>query len=186
MDLIANIRSFLHRKPRELIVPGDVAATLANCGGSVAKAEQFPEVMNFFGRELIRQYPALLGEGQVDCFVSVTSDGLVLTTHLAYLTATHLACVQLVNGLLKLDRHHLVAKERAVLVLDECRNFIRLNEAMTVLMNHKVNVTAVACVENSTGVTDLSFLARVPILALHTCTHAEENTRARLVPQRVH
>lgn len=186
MDLIANIRSFLHRKPRELIVPGDIPATLANCGGSVAQAEQFPEVMNFFARELTRQYPALLGEGVVDCFVSVTTDGLVLTTHLAYLGGTHLACVQLASGLLRLDRHHLVAKERVVLVLDECRNFIRLNEAMTIVMNHKVNVTAVACVMNSTGVTDLSFLAKVPILALHTCTHAEEPNRSRLVPQRVH
>ena len=185
MDIIANLRSFLHRKPRELIAPGDIAATIANCGGSVAQAEQFPEVMNFFARELIRQYPLLLGEGQVDCFVSATTDGLVLTSHLAYLSGSHLACVQVVDGISKLERHHVVAKERTVLVLDECKNFIRLNEVLTLLVNHKVHVTAVACVVNSTGVTDLSFLVKVPILALHTCTHPEQG-RPRLVPQRVH
>ena len=185
MDIIANLRSFLHRKPRDLIAPGDIAATIANCGGSVAQAEQFPEVMNFFARELIRQHPTLLGEGHVDCFVSATTDGLVLTSQLAHLAGSHLAGIRIVDGVCKLDRHHLVPKEKTVLVLDECRNFIRLNEALSILVSHKVNVTAVACVVNSTGVTELSFMVKVPILALHTSTQNEQS-RTRLVPQRVH
>ena len=186
MDIIANLRSFLHRKPRELIAPGDITATIANCGGSVALAEQFPEVMNFFARELIRQHPAVLGEGHVDCFVAATADGLVLTSHMAHLTGSHLACIQVEDGVSKLDRHQLVPKEKAVLVLDECKNFIRLNEALTILVNHKVNVTAVACVVNSTGVTELSFLVKVPIFALHTCVRQADQQKARLVPQRTH
>ena len=186
MDIIANLRSFLHRKPRELIMPGDIPATIANCGGSVAQAEQFPDVMNFFARELIRQHPTVLGEDHVDCFVAATTDGLVLTSHLAHLTGSHLACIRVEDGISKLDRHHLVPKERAVLVLDECKNFVRLNEALTILVNAKVNVTAVACVVNSTGVTELSFLVKVPIFALHTAMHQAEQQRSRLVPQRAH
>ena len=167
MDLISNIRSFLHRKPRELIAAGDIAATIANCGGTVAQAEQFPTVMDFFARELIRQHPDVLEEGKVGCFVSASPEGLVLTSHLAHLAGAHLASIRIEDGVSKLDRHHLVPKENVVLVLDECKNFIRLNEAMTILVNNKVQVTAVVCVVNASGVSELSFLVHVPILALH-------------------
>jgi len=168
MDLISNLRSFLHLKPKELIVPGDIPATLANCGGSVGAAEQFPGVMDFFARELMRLYPIHLGEGKAGCMVAAASpEALVLTSHMAYLSGARFAAVQVVDGVPKLPRHHLLPKEKVVLVTDECRNFIRLNEAMAALAAHKVQVTAVACVVNSTGRTEFSFLERVPILSLY-------------------
>ena len=167
MNLIDNIRSFLHLKPKELIVPGNVAATIANCGGSVGGTEQFPEVTDFFARELIRLHPEILGEGKVNCMVAASPDGTVLATHLAHLSGARFASVQLHHGLPKFDRHHLVPKENVVLVLDECRNFISLNDAMALLVHHKVHVTAVACVLNSSGRQEFSFMTRVPILALH-------------------
>ena len=168
MDLISNLRSFLHLKPKELIVPGDIAATLANCGGTVGQAEQFPGVMDFLIRELMRLYPAQLGEGKAGCMVAAASpEALVLTSHLAYLSGSRFAAVQVVDGIPKLPRHHLIPKEKVVLVIDECRNFIRLNEAMAALAPLKVQVTAVACIVNATGRNDFSFLERVPIFSLY-------------------
>ena len=168
MDLISNLRSFLHLKPRELIVPGDIPATLANCGGSVGAAEQFPGVMDFFARELMRLYPTYLGEGKTGCMIAAASpDALVLTSHIAYLSGSRFAAIQVLEGVPKMTRHHLLPKEKVVLVIDECKNFIRLNEAMAALAPHKVQVTAVACVVNSTGRNEFSFLERVPILSLH-------------------
>ena len=168
MDLLSNLRSFLHLKPKEIIVPGDIPATLANCGGSVAGAEQFPGVTDFFARELMRLHPALLGEGRAACMVAAaTPEGIVLTSHLAYLSGARFAAVQVVEGAPKLSRHHLLPKEKVVLVIDECKNFIRLNEAMAALTPHKVQVTAVACIVNSTGRNEFSFLERVPILSLY-------------------
>lgn len=177
MDLISNLRSLLHRKPTELIAPGDIPATITNCGGTVAQAEQFPPVMDFFARELIRQHPDVLAEGKIGCFVSASPEGLVLTSHLAHLAGAHLASIRIENGVSKLDRHHLVPKEKVVLVLDEIKNFIRLNEAMTILVNQKVQVTAVACVVNSSGVSELSFVVKVPIIALHF--ENQESRRSR-------
>ena len=168
MDLLSNLRSFLHLKPKEIIVPGDIPATLANCGGSVAGAEQFPGVTDFFARELMRLHPAQLGEGRSGCIVAAASpEGLVLASHMAYLSAARFAAVQVVEGVPKLTRHTLLPKEKVVLVIDECRNFIRLNEAMAALAPHKVQVTAVACIVNSTGRNEFSFLERVPILSLY-------------------
>jgi len=168
MDFLSNLRALLQRKPKELIVPGDIPATLANCGGSVAAAEQFPGVMDFFARELMRLYPEQLGEKKADCIVAATSpDAFVLAFHLSYLVGARFAAIQVLDGVPKMIRHHLAPKERVVLVIDECRNFIRLNEAMSALALHKVQVTAVACVVNSTGRPEFSFLERVPILALH-------------------
>lgn len=168
MDLISNLRSFLHLKPKELIVPGDVLATIANCGGTVGQVEQFPGVMDYLARELMRLHPEQLGEGKAGCMVAAASpDALVLTSHLAYLSGSRFASVQILDGVPKLNRHHLIPKEKVVLVIDECKNFIRLNEAMAALAPHKVQVTAVVCVVNSTGRNEFSFLERVPILALH-------------------
>jgi hypothetical protein len=168
MDLISNLRSFLHMKPRELVVPGDAAATLANCGGSVALAEQFPPIVDHFARELMRLHPEFLGEKAASCMVAAaTPEAIVLASHLAYLAGTRYAAVQVVDGVPKLARHHLIAHEKVALVIDECNNFIRLNEAMAALSAHKVQVTAVACIVNSTDRTDFSFLDRVPILSLH-------------------
>ena len=168
MDLLSNLRSFLHLKPRELIVPGDIPATLANCGGNVGAAEQFPGVTDFIARELMRRFPEQLGEGKTGCMIAAACpDSLVLTSHLAYLSNARFASVQVIEGVPKMTRHHLIPKEKVVLVIDECRNFIRLNEAMAALAPHKVQVTAVACVVNSTGRNEFSFLERVPILALH-------------------
>jgi hypothetical protein len=182
MDLISHLRSFLHRKPREIIVPGNIPATLANCGGSVAQAEQFAEVMDFFARELIRLYPGTLGEGRVGCFVSAAPDGLVLTSHLAHLSGARLAAVHHEHGEARLHRHTLMPKENVVLVLDDCEGFVRLNEAMNILVHHAVHVTAVACVVNSSGRSEFSFLHRVPILALHTVANEEMvPARGRLV-----
>ena len=173
MDLISNLRSFLHLKPKELIVPGDIPATIANCGGSVGAAEQFPGVTDFFARELMRLFPAQLGEGKAGCMVAAASpEGLVLTSHLAYLSGARFAAVQVVESVPKLTRHHLLPKEKVVLVIDECKNFIRLNEAMAALAAYKVQVTGVACVVNSTGRNEFSFLDRVPILALYHGTLA--------------
>jgi hypothetical protein len=168
MDLISNLRSFLHLKPKELIVPGNIAATIANCGGSVAQAEQFPGVTDFLARELMRIFPAQLGEGKVGCMVAVSCpESAVLASHLAYLAGTRFASVQIQDGAAKMDRHQLIPKEKVVLVIDECRNFIRLNEAMSALAPFKVHVEAVACVVNSTGRNDFSFLERVPIVSLY-------------------
>ena len=168
MDILSNLRSLLHLKPKELIVPGDIPATLTNCGGSVSAAEQFPGVIDFFARELMRLYPAQLGEGTAACMVAATTpEALVLTSHLAYLSGARFAAVQVMESIPKLPRHHLLPKEKVVLVIDECRNFIRLNEAMAALAPHKVQVTAVACVVNSTGRNEFSFLERVPILSLY-------------------
>lgn len=168
MDLLSNLRSLLHLKPKELIVPGDIPATLANCGGSVAAAEQFPGVMDFFARELVRLYPDQLDEGKADCMVAATSpDSTALAFHLAYLSGTRFAAIQVLAGVPKMVRHHLVPKEKIVLVIDEVRNFIQLNEAMSALAQHKVHVAAVACVVNTTGRHEFSFLERVPILSLH-------------------
>ncbi|MDD5350872.1 MAG: hypothetical protein PHQ12_11740 [Chthoniobacteraceae bacterium] len=168
MDLLSNLRALLHLKPRELIVPGDIPATLTNCGGSVAAAEQFPGVMDFFARELMRLYPDQLDEGKADCMVAATCpESMALAFHLAYLAGSRFASIQVLDGVPKMTRHHLVPKEKVVLVIDECRNFIRLNEAMAALALHKVHVTAVACVVNSTGRHEFSFLERVPILSLH-------------------
>ena len=168
MDLLSNLRSFLHLKPKELIVPGDIPLTLANCGGSVAAAEQFPGVTDFFARELMRLFPAQIGEGKAGCMVAAASpEGLVLTSHLAYLSGSRFASVHVVDGVPKLTRHHLLPKEKVVLVIDECKNFIRLNEAMAALAQHKVQVTAIVCIVNSTGRNEFSFLERVPILALY-------------------
>jgi len=168
MPLLSNLRAFLQLKPKELIVPGDIPATLANCGGSVAAAEQFPGVMDFFARELMRLFPNQLGEKKVDCMVAATSpDAMALAFHLAYLSGARFAAIQMQDGVPKMVRHQLVPKERVVLVADECRNFIRLNEAMAALAVQKVQVTAVACVVNSTDRQEFSFLERVPILALH-------------------
>ena len=168
MDLLSNLRALLHLKPRELIVPGDIPATLANCGGSVAAAEQFPGVMDFFARELMRLYPDQLDEGKADCMVAAACpDAMALTFHMAYLTGSRFAAIQVLEGVPKMTRHHLVPKEKVVLVIDECRNFIRLNEAMAALAVHKVQVTAIACVVNSTGRHEFSFLDRVPILSLY-------------------
>lgn len=168
MDLISNLRSFLHLKPKELIKPSDIPATLANCGGSVAAAEQFPGVMDFFARELMRLYPEQLGEGKADCMIAAACpDSLVLTCHLAHLAGTRFGSIQVVEGVPKMTRHHVVPKEKVVLVIDECKNFIPLNEAMAALAAHKVQVTAVACVVNSTGRNEFSFLERVPILSLY-------------------
>ena len=168
MDLISNLRSFLHLKPKELIVPGNIPATLANCGGSVGGAEQFPGVMDFFARELMRLYPSQLGEGKAGCMVAAASpEALVLTSHIAYLSSSRFAAVQVVDGVPRMIRHHLLPKEKVVLVIDECRNFIRLNEAMAALAPYKVQVTAVACVVNATGRNEFSFLERVPILSLY-------------------
>ncbi len=173
MDLISNLRSLLHLKPKELIVPGDIPATLTNCGGGVAGAEQFPEVMDYLARELMRVFPEQLGEGKVDCMVAAACpESMVLTTHLAHLTGTRFAAIQVVEGVPKLPRHHLVPKEKVVLVIDECKNFIPLNEAMAALSPHKVQVAAVVCVVNSTGRTEFSFLERVPILSLYHGTLA--------------
>ena len=168
MNLIENLRSFLHLKPKELIVAGDIAATIANCGGSVGGTEQFPEVTDYFARELVRLYPELLGEGKVNCVVAASPDGVVLASHLAHLSAARFASVQLQNGVPRFDRHHLVPKENVVLVLDDCKNFIALNDAMAILVHHKVHVTAVACVLNTSGRSEFSFMTRVPILALHS------------------
>jgi len=168
MDLISNLRSLLHLKPRQLIVPGDIPATLANCGGTVGEAEQFPGVMDFFARELMRLYPDQLGEGKADCMVAAACpEAMVLASHLAYLAGSRFASIQVLEGVPKMTRHHLVPKERVVLVIDECKNFIRLNEAMAALSLHKVQVTAVACVVNSTGRNEFSFLERVPIFSLY-------------------
>lgn len=170
MDLISNIRSLLHLKPKELIIPGDIAATLANCGGSVGAAEQFPGVTDFLVRELMRLYPSQLGEGKAGCIVAASPEATVLTSHLAYLSFSRFAAVQIVDGVPKLPRHQLIPKEKVVLVIDECRNFIRLNEAMAALAPLKVQVTAVACIINATGRNDFSFLERVPILSLYQGT----------------
>ena len=186
MDLISNLRSFLHFKPRELIDPGDIAATIANCGGTVGQAEQFPQVMDFFARELIRRYPDLLDGGKVNCFVSASPEGLVLTSHLAHLCEAHLASIQFENGFVKLDRHHLVPKENVVLVLDECKHFVRINEAMTILVKAKVRVSAVVCIVNASGVSELSFLAHVPILALHREQPAQNNRGLKPASRRLH
>jgi len=168
MDLISNLRSLLHLKPKELIVPGDIPTTLINCGGNVGAAEQFPGVMDFFARELMRLYPLQLGEGKADCMIAAACpDSLVLTAHLAHLSGSRFASIQVVEGVPKMTRHHLVPKEKVVLVIDECKNFIPLNEAMAALASHKVQVTAVACVVNSTGRNEFSFLERVPILSLY-------------------
>jgi len=169
MDLISNLRSLLSRKSRELIVPGDVRATLANCGGSVAAAEQFPGVMDFFARELMRRFPEQLGEKKTDCIIAAaTPDGIVLASHLAHLAGVRFAAIEMVGNVAKMLRHHLMPKEKVALVIDECRSFIRLNEAMAVLAAQKVQVMAVACVLNSSGRNEFSFLERVPILALET------------------
>ena len=168
MDLISNLRSFLHLKPKQLIVPGDIAATIANCGGTVGQAEQFPGVTDFLARELIREYPAQLGDGKVGCMVAANCpESVVIASHLAYLAGTRFASIQVLDGIPKMERHQLIPKEKVILVLDECRNFIRLNEAMTALAPYKVQVVAVACVVNSTGRNDFSFLERVPILSLY-------------------
>lgn len=168
MDLISNLRSLLHLKPKELIVPGDVPSTLTNCGGSVAAAEQFPGVMDYFARELMRLFPEQLGEGKADCMVAAACpESLVLTCHLSHLAGSRFASIQVLEGVPKLTRHQLVPKEKVVLVIDECKNFIPLNEAMAALAAHKVQVTAVACVVNSTGRNEFSFLERVPILSLY-------------------
>jgi len=168
MDLISNLRSFLHLKPKQLIAPGDIAATIANCGGNVGAAEQFPGVTDFLARELMRLYPAQLGEGNVGCMVAAASpEGIVLASHLAYLSGARYASIQVIDGTPLMPRHHLIPKERVVLVADECKNFIHLNEAMAALAPFKVQVTAVACIVNSTGRDDFSFLERVPILSLH-------------------
>ena len=168
MDLLSNLRSFLHLKPKELIVPGNIPATLANCGGSVGAAEQFPGVMDFFARELMRLYPSQLGEDKAACMIAAASpEALVLTSHMAYLSGSRFASVQVVEGVPKLTRHTLLPKEKVVLVIDECKNFIRLNEAMAALSPHKVQVVAVACIVNSTGRNEFSFLERVPILSLY-------------------
>ena len=168
MDLISNIRSFLHLKPREIIVPGDIPATLANCGGSVSQAEQFPGVTDYFVRELMRQFPAQLGEGKIGCAIGAASpESLVLASHLAYLCGARFAAVQIVEGVPKMGRHQLIPKEKVVLVIDECKNFMMLNEAMAAISSQKVQVAAVVCVVNSTGRTDFSFLERVPILSLY-------------------
>ena len=168
MDLLSNLRSFLHLKPKEIIVPGDIPATIANCGGSVGGAEQFPGVTDFFARELMRLHSAQLGEGKAGCMVAAASpEGLVLASHLAYLAGSRFAAVQVVDGVPKLTRHNLLPKEKVVLIIDECKNFIRLNEAMAALAPHKVQVTAVACIVNSTGRNEFSFLERVPILSLY-------------------
>ena len=98
---------------------------------------------------------------------AASPDALVLTSHLAFLSGARFAAIQVLDGVPKMTRHHLVPKEKVVLVIDECKNFIRLNEAMAALAPHKVQVTAVACVLNSTGRNDFSFLERVPILSLH-------------------
>jgi hypothetical protein len=173
MDLISNLRSLLHLKPKELIVPGDIPATLNNCGGGVAGAEQFPEVMDYLARELLLTFPEQLGEGVVDCMVaSSCPESLVLTAHLAHLAEARYAAIQVIEGVPTLPRHHLVPKEKVVLVIDECKNFIPLNEAMAALSTLKVQVTAVACVVNSTGRTEYSFLERVPILSLYHGTLA--------------
>jgi len=171
MDLISNLRSLLHLKPKELIVPGDIPATLANCGGNVAAAEQFPGVMDFFARELMRLFPAQLGEGKAGCMIAAACpEAMVLTAHLAYLANTRFASVQIIDGTPKMPRHHLIPKEKVVLVIDECRNFIRLNEAMAALAPYKVQVVAVACIVNGTGRNEFSFLERVPILSLYQGT----------------
>jgi len=168
MDLISNLRSFLHLKPKELIVPGDIPTTIANCGGSVGAAEQFPGVMDFFARELMRRYPAQLAEGKAGCMIAAASpEAIVLTSQLAYLSNSRFAAIQITDGMPKMPRHHLIPKEKVVLVIDECKNFIRLNEAMAALAPYKAQVTAVACIVNSTGRDEFSFLERVPILSLY-------------------
>ncbi|MCX6966620.1 MAG: hypothetical protein NTZ46_02385 [Verrucomicrobia bacterium] len=124
--------------------------------------------MDFFARELMRLYPAQLGEGKAACMIAAASpEALVLTSHMAYLAGSRFASVQVVEGVPKLTRHTLLPKEKVVLVTDECKNFIRLNEAMAALSPHKVQVVAVACVVNSTGRNEFSFLDRVPILSLY-------------------
>lgn len=168
MDLIANLRSFLHLKPKELIVPGNIAATIANCGGSVAQAEQFPGVTDYLARELMRIFPEQLGEGKADCMVAVSCpESAVLASHLAYLAGTRYAAIHVANGIARMGAHQLIPKEKIVLVVDECANFIRLNEAMAALAPFKPQIAAVACVVNATGRSEFSFLQRVSILALH-------------------
>lgn len=173
MNLIDNLRSFLHLKPKELIVPGNIAATIANCGGTVGGTEQFPEVTDYLARELIREHSDAFAEGKVGCFVAASPDGLPLACHLAHLAGARLASVQLRNGIPKFDRHQLVPKENVVLVTDECKDFIRLNDAMALLMKQKVRVTAVACILNSSGRTEFAFMAQVPIYALHSAPLTE-------------
>ncbi len=165
MNIVSNIRSFFYPKPRELVVPGDIPATLTNCGGTAGRAEEFPEVVDYFARELLRQYGD--GLGQVGCFVAACLEGVVLASHLAFISGARFAAVHIQGGVPRFDRHRLAAKENVALVVDECRNFIRLNEAMTVLASQKANLAAVACIVNASDRREFSFMVQVPVFSLH-------------------